>query len=72
MEVWLHAFLTTALDGGEWSALCSGRFTPAERIPGTHRIGGWVGPRARAGLDAVAKREIPNPRRDSNSDRYTD
>jgi len=26
---------------------------------GTHRIGGWVGPRA--GLDAVAKRKIPSP-----------
>jgi hypothetical protein len=30
-------------------------FTPSERTPGTHWIGGWVGPRA--GLDAVAKRE---------------
>jgi hypothetical protein len=26
------------------------RFTPGERTPGTHWIGGWVGPRA--GLDA--------------------
>jgi hypothetical protein len=23
-----------------------GRFTPRERVPGTHWIGGWVGPRA--------------------------
>jgi hypothetical protein len=28
-----------------------GRFTPKERAPGTHWIGGWVGPRA--GLDKV-------------------
>jgi hypothetical protein len=38
--------LTSALDGGEWSASCPGRFTPKERAPGTHWIGGWVGPRA--------------------------
>jgi hypothetical protein len=38
--------LTSALDGGEWSASRPGRFTPTERAPGTHWIGGWVGPRA--------------------------
>jgi hypothetical protein len=32
MEVWLHAFLTFALDGGEWSASRSGSFTP-EKTP---------------------------------------
>jgi hypothetical protein len=37
--------LTSALDGGEWSASHPGRFTPRERAPGTHWIGGWVGPR---------------------------
>jgi len=31
-----------ALDGSEWSA---SRFTPKERAPGTHWIGGWVSPR---------------------------
>jgi hypothetical protein len=36
--------LTSALDGGEWSASRSGRFTPRERASGTHWIGGWVGP----------------------------
>jgi len=30
------------LDGGEWSASRPGRFTPKERTPGTHWIGGWV------------------------------
>jgi hypothetical protein len=47
--------------------------------PGTHWIGGWVGPRAV--LDAVLKRKIPSPRQESNlrtpivqpvSSRYTD
>jgi hypothetical protein len=32
--------------------------------PGTHWIGGWVGPRAV--LDAVVKRKIPSPSRESN------
>jgi hypothetical protein len=47
--------LTSVLDGGEWSSSCPGHFTPRERAPGTHWIGGWVGPRAI--LDAV-KRKI--------------
>jgi hypothetical protein len=34
--------VTSALDEGEWSASCPCRFTPRERIPGTHWIGGWV------------------------------
>jgi hypothetical protein len=38
--------MTLALDGGEWSASRPGRFTPRERAPGTHWIGGWVGPKA--------------------------
>jgi len=37
--------LTSALDVGEWLALCPGHFTPSERAPGTHGIGFWVGPR---------------------------
>jgi hypothetical protein len=56
--------LTSALDGGEWSASRPGRFTSRERAPGTHWIGGWVGPRSV--LDAVVKRRIPSPRRESN------
>jgi hypothetical protein len=56
-----------------------GHFTPRERAPGTHWIGGWVGPRAV--LEAVVKRRIPSPRRESNprtpivqlvAQRYTD
>jgi hypothetical protein len=46
VKVQPHAFLTSALDGGEWSASQPGRFTPRERVPGTHWIEGGVGPRA--------------------------
>jgi hypothetical protein len=64
VEVQLHSFLTSALDGGEWSASRPGRFKPKERAPGTHWIGGWVGPRAV--MYEVVKRKIPSPRRESN------
>jgi hypothetical protein len=57
--------LTSALDGGEWSAPRPGRFTPRERAPGSYWIGGWVG--LRAVLNAAVKRKIPSPRRESNS-----
>jgi hypothetical protein len=71
--------LTSAVDGDDWSASRPGRFTPREGAPGTHWIGGWVGPRAV--LDAVVKRKIPSSRRESNprtqivqpvAQRYTD
>jgi hypothetical protein len=64
VEVQLHAFLTSALDGGEWSASRTGRFIPRERAPSAHWIRGWLDPRA--GLDAVERRKIPSPCRDSN------
>jgi len=34
--------LTSALDGGEWSASRPGRFNHMERAPGIHWIRGWV------------------------------
>jgi len=46
-----HTFLTSALDGGKWSA---SRLSSGERAIGNHWVGSWVGPRA--GLDAVANR----------------
>jgi hypothetical protein len=64
VEVQLHAFLSSVLDGGEFSASHTGRFTPRERAPGTHWIEGWVGPRA--GLNTVVKRKILSSCRDSN------
>jgi hypothetical protein len=48
VDMYIHIFLTSALVGGEWSASRLGRFTP-----GTHWIGGFVGPRA--SLDDVEK-----------------
>jgi hypothetical protein len=38
--------LNLALVGGEWPSWHPLHFTPRERTPGTHWIGGWVGPRA--------------------------
>jgi hypothetical protein len=45
VDVWIHNFLTPALIGGEWPPSRVGRFAPEGRTPGTHCIGGWVGPR---------------------------
>jgi len=50
-------FLTSVLDGGEWPASRSGGFNLAGRAANTIWTGGWLGPRA--GLDAMAKRNIP-------------
>jgi hypothetical protein len=62
-----YSYLTSALDGGKWSASRPGRaLTPTERTPGTHWIGGWVG--LRTSLDAGARRKILCPRRGSNLD----
>jgi hypothetical protein len=36
LEVQLHAFLTLALHGGEWSALHPSCFIPKETARGTH------------------------------------
>jgi hypothetical protein len=33
VEVYRHAFLTKALDGGEWSPLRPGRFIPRKKKP---------------------------------------
>jgi hypothetical protein len=47
LEEWRNSSthsLTSALYGGELSGSRRGRFTPRERAPGAHWIGGWVGP----------------------------
>jgi hypothetical protein len=48
VDVQIHIFLTSTLVG-EWSASCTGRFIPGERVPCTHWIGGWVDPQSRSG-----------------------
>jgi hypothetical protein len=56
-EVQLHTFLTSALDGGEWSALPHGRFTTqgGGPLPTDWINKGWVGPRP--GLDDFERRK---------------
>jgi hypothetical protein len=61
LGVWRYSstFLTSTLAGGEWSASHTGCFTPRERSPVTHQIGGWGSPRA--SLDTVVKKKFPAP-----------
>jgi hypothetical protein len=56
VAVQIHIFLPSALGGVEWSTTRPGRFTPGERAPCTHWIGGWVD--LRAGLDNLEKRKF--------------
>jgi hypothetical protein len=53
VDVWTHVFLTSALVGGELSVSRPGCFTPGDRVPVTHWIGGLVDPRD--GLDDMEK-----------------
>jgi hypothetical protein len=52
-------FLTSALDGGEWSASRPNCFTPEKRAPGNHWTGNWAS--LRAGLNAVEKKNSLTP-----------
>jgi len=65
VEVYLHThtFLTSTLDGGEWSTSSPGCFTPRKNSS-THWIGGWVG--LRASLDILEKWKIYCPHQDPN------
>jgi hypothetical protein len=49
-------FITSALDRGEWSASCPGRFTSREIAPGIHYVEGYVD--ARTCLDVMERRKI--------------
>jgi len=54
-------FLTSALDGGEWSALRSGRFTTGGKMPGyplKRRLGR---PHSRSGRGGKEKESLPLP-----------
>jgi hypothetical protein len=50
VEVWLRAFIISALDGRERTASHPGHFIPGERAPGTN----WIA----ADLATVEKREL--------------
>jgi hypothetical protein len=47
VDIYIHIFLISALDGDEWSTSRPGRFTPGERAPGLVDL--------RAGLDDLEK-----------------
>jgi hypothetical protein len=53
-----YSYLTSALEGGKWSASRPGGALPPRKGPpvSIHWIGGWVGPRV--GLDVGARRKI--------------
>jgi hypothetical protein len=61
IEVQLHSFLTSALDGGEWSTSRLGRFTPGKecQYPSSRRLGGSQG---RSGQFTEEKNQLPFPR----------
>jgi len=43
----------------EWSASCPSHFTPRERDPGSHWIGGWGGPQSWSGHVVEEKNSQP-------------
>ena len=54
--------MTTAVEGGEWSAARPGRSLPLER-PGTHCTGGWVGPRTGVDGRKISPHQVSIPDR---------
>jgi hypothetical protein len=59
VDVQIDVFLTSALVGDEWSATHLCRITPEEGAPDTHRLGGWVHPRA--GLNDIKCKHLTIP-----------
>jgi hypothetical protein len=64
VEVYVHAFFTSALDEIKWSASQPSSFTLSERPSNTHGVGGWMCPRFY--LDGVEKQEVSCPCWESN------
>jgi hypothetical protein len=59
VEIYLHAFLTSALDEGEWTFSRPSRFPLREYPPvATGQEAGWAPEHV---LDAVTKRKMPAP-----------
>jgi hypothetical protein len=67
VEVYLQAFLSSALDGGEWSTSCLSHFTPVETAPGTQMDRRLRGPHNLSGLGGEEKN--PHPCQESNPSR---
>jgi hypothetical protein len=66
VEVKLHAILTSAANGGEWSALCSMHFAHGEITVSTHWLEtGWTS------TDSMMSRRIPAPTRNLTPSRNT-
>jgi hypothetical protein len=60
VDVYIHVFLTSALDESEWSASLLSHLSLGEKASGTYWVGGWVRPGT--GLDDVEKRKpLPIP-----------
>lgn len=59
MEVWLHSFLTSALEGSKWSASSPCHVTPVGRALCTYLIWGLVEPTAI--VNVLEKRQISCP-----------
>jgi hypothetical protein len=57
-----YSFMTSALDGVEWSAPRPAALWPGERTTGIYCTGGWVG--LRAGLDTEVRGKIFAPAED--------
>jgi hypothetical protein len=60
MEVYIHEFLTSALDGSEWSASRPGRFPPREN-PRYLLDRGLGGPQSQSGHGGEGKNSQPLP-----------
>jgi len=63
VEAWLHTFLNSALDGGEWLTSRPDHLTP-KNYHSTNWIEGWLD--RIAGLDVSEKTKISYTQRDSN------
>lgn len=63
VKLQFRTFLTSTLDGGEWSASRPGCFTPEVVVPGAYRVGS-----IKTLPDASEASEISCPRKEPNHD----
>ena len=72
--VQLHTFVTSAPDGGHWSTLLPGRFTPLGKRVGTKGLGGLQSQAGRFWIreKSLVPASIRTPYRRAVASRYTD